>query len=328
GTLKPGKGVVFPGVPLSIPFLTDATRAALDFAAEQHADWVALSFVSGPEDIRQARDALRERGATIPLIAKIEMRQAVERLDAILREVDGVMVARGDLGLEMPVQKIPHVQKGIIRAANRLGKPVITATQMLESMILAPRPTRAEVTDVANAILDGTDAVMLSGETSVGQYPVQTVRMMEKIARETETSFPFQQVAEERRREVGDAIDDAIAHDACHTAGIVGARAIVAFTTSGSTALRVARYRPRTPLLALTSREDVRRRLALVWGVHPVVVAEQSSADEVFATASRCARELGLARPGDVLVITAGVPLGVSGSTNLLKVHTVAEEAG
>ena len=324
GTLKPGKGVVFPGVPLSIPFLTDATRAALDFAAEQRADWVALSFVSGPEDIRQARDALRERGATIPLIAKIEMRQAVERLDAILREADGVMVARGDLGLEMPVQKIPHVQKGIIRAANRLGKPVITATQMLESMILAPRPTRAEVTDVANAILDGTDAVMLSGETSVGQYPVQTVRMMEKIARETEKSFPFEQVAEERRREVGDAIDDAIAHDACHTAGIVGARAIVAFTTSGSTALRVARYRPRTPLLALTSREDVRRRLALVWGVHPVVVAEQSSADEVFATASRCARELGLARPGDVLVITAGVPLGVSGSTNLLKVHTVA----
>jgi pyruvate kinase len=266
---------------------------------------------------------LHENDADIPIIAKIERGVAVDKFDSILVASDGIMVARGDLGVDIPLERVPLVQKEIIKKCNRAGKSVITATQMLESMVNAPRPTRAEVTDVANAIFDGTDAVMLSAETSIGKYPVQAVRMMAKIAREAEYKLPYEQILSERARWLEQKTDELISYSAYYTAQSLGAVALVAFTQSGSTAGRVSKYRPRMPVLAITIDAMVVGRLILRWGVYPFQIAGASSVDELFSTAARLSKELGMAKTGDLIVITGGIPVGVAGSTNLLKVEKV-----
>ncbi len=323
GVLRPRRGIALPGVRLSAPFITENTIRHVQLAAREEVEYVALSFVSRPTDVSHVRALLEEAGSKALVIAKIERQGAVRSFDRILQVSDGVMVARGDLGVEMPLEKVPLVQKTIIRKCNRAGKPVITATQMLESMMNASRPTRAEVADVANAVYDGTDAVMLSGETAVGGYPVEAVAMMSRIARETETGLPYERRMAERGSDLEPQTDDAIAYDACHTAHQLGAKAILAFTESGSTAWRVCKYRPRVPIVALTPNEAVRRKLALAWGVHTRRIEGAAKVDDLFSVGGALARELGLAREGDLVVITGGVPIGVVGTTNLLKVQQV-----
>jgi pyruvate kinase len=248
GILTEGRGLVVPGMRTSSPFITDTLRECILFAVEQQPDYLALSFVSNAEDATSVRARLRENDADIPIIAKIERGVAVNKFDSILVTCEGIMVARGDLGMDIPLEKVPLVQKEIIRKCNQAGKPVITATQMLESMVNAPRPTRAEVADVANAIFDGTDAIMLSEETSIGKYPVQAVKTMVKIAREVEGKLPYEQMLAERGRWLEQETDEVISYSACHTAHNLGAAALVAFTQSGSTAGRVSKYRPRMPI--------------------------------------------------------------------------------
>jgi len=323
GILTEGRGLVVPGMRTSGPFISDTLRECILFAIRQHADYLALSFVSSAEDVNSVRAILREHGAGIPIIAKIERGVAVDKFDNILVASDGIMVARGDLGVDIPLEKVPLVQKEIIKKCNQAGKPVITATQMLESMVNAPRPTRAEVTDVANAIFDGTDAIMLSEETAIGKYSVQAVKMMVKIAREVEGKLPYEQILAERGRWLEQKTDELISYSACHTAHSLGAAALVAFTQSGSTAGRVSKYRPRMPILAITPDAVVVGRLVLRWGVYPFQIARASSVDELFATGAKLSKELGLAKPGDLVVITGGIPVGVAGSTNLLKVEKV-----
>ncbi len=323
GTLTPGRGVVVPWRRTSGPFLTKQLREHLDFAVAQQPDYIALSFVSRAEDVSQVRDVLQRRHADIPIISKIERGEAVTHLDQILSASDGLMVARGDLGVDIPLERLPLVQKEMIRKCNALGKPVITATQMLESMIAAARPTRAEVTDVANAIFDGTDAVMLSAETSIGKYPVQAVEMMARIARATEGELPYEQMLIQKGIAFEPQTDEAISYDACRTAHQLGAVAIVAFTESGSTARRVSKYRPEVPILAIGPSEPICRRLLLCWGVQTFQIAKPSSVDELFATGARLPKDRGMARSGDLIVITGGLPLGVAGTTNLLKVERI-----
>jgi pyruvate kinase len=324
GTLTPGRGVVVPGMRISGPFLTPQLREHLEFATEQQPDYLALSFVSRALDVEQVRALLGQRAAGLPIIAKIERGQALKHLEEILHASDGIMVARGDLGVDIPLEQLPIVQKDLIRRCNLLDKPVITATQMLESMVTAARPTRAEVTDVANAIFDGTDAVMLSAETSIGKHPVQAVAMMAKIATTTDGQLPHEQMLQERAMALGPQIDAAISYDACRTAHQLGAKAIVAFTQSGSTARRVSKGRPKVPILALTSSELVSRRLQLCWGVQVCQVAEPSSVETLFEIGAKLPKSLGLAKAGDLVVITAGIPLRVTGTTNLLKVERIA----
>jgi pyruvate kinase len=323
GALRAGKGINIPGVTLSTPSLTERDVKHMLFGIEQAVDFIALSFVRSGDDVLQAQRILRERGAEIPLIAKIEKHEAVSNMDQILDVADGVMVARGDLGIEIPIQKVPLVQKELIRKCNRRGKPVIVATQMLESMISSAAPTRAEVTDVANAIFDGTDAIMLSAETAIGRYPIRAVRMMSRIAVETEAPLPYKQILMEKGADLEPETDDAISYDACHTAQQLKAAAIIAFTTSGSTAQRVSRYRPQAPILAITHNDATRKRLALSWGVYPFEVAEPSKLEDLFAAGVRLALETGVAKSGDLIVITGGVPIGVPGSTNLLRVERI-----
>ena len=324
GTLTPGRGVVVPGLRSSGPFLTPQLREHLGFAMAQQPDYLALSFVSRAQDVEQVRALLLQRGADLPIIAKIERGQAISHIEEILLASDGIMVARGDLGVDIPLEQLPMVQKDIIRRCNKLDRPVITATQMLESMVTAARPTRAEVTDVANAIFDGTDAVMLSAETSIGKHPVQAVAMMARIASTTDGQLPYEQMLQERGMALGPQIDAAISYDACRTAHQLGAKAIVAFTHSGSTARRVSKGRPKEPILALTSSEVVSRRLQLCWGVQVCQVAEPSSVEALFAIGAELPKSLGLANTGDLVVITAGLPLRVTGTTNLLKVERIA----
>jgi pyruvate kinase len=323
GMLTEGRGLVVPGMRTSGPFVTDALRESIAFAVEQQPDFLALSFVRDAGDVASVRTILRKAGADIPIVAKIERGVAVSRFDDILADSEGIMVARGDLGVDIPLERVPLVQKSIIRKCNQAGKPVITATQMLESMVNVPRPTRAEVTDVANAIIDGTDAVMLSAETSIGKYPVQAVTMMAKIARETEDTLSCEQMLTERGGWLEQKTDELISYSACYTAHTLGAVALVAFTQSGSTAGRVSKCRPGMPVLALTPDPVILERLMLYWGVYPVRTDAPTSAEELFATGARLCREMGLARPGDLIVITGGIPIGVTGSTNLLKVEKI-----
>jgi len=323
GILTEGRGLVVPGMRTSAPFITDTLRECILFAIKQQPDYLALSFVSKAEDVTSVRAILHENDADTPIIAKIERGVAVNKFDSILATSEGIMVARGDLGVDIPLEKVPLVQKEIIRKCNQAGKPVITATQMMESMVNVPRPTRAEVADVANAIFDGTDAVMLSAETSIGKYPVHAVKMMAKIAREAEDKLPYEQILSERGRWLEHKTDELISYSACHTAQSLGAAAIVAFTQSGSTAGRVSKYRPRMPILAITTDAVVVGRLMLHWGVYPFQIAGASSVDELFAAGAKLSKELGLAKPGDLIVITGGIPVGVAGSTNLLKVGKV-----
>jgi len=323
GQLASGRSVVVPGTHATGPFATEHLLEHIDFTIKQQPDYIALSFVSGAEDVSQVRAILRQKKCDIPIIAKIERGQAVANFSRILEVSDGIMVARGDLGVDVPLQKIPLLQKDIIGKCNQEGKPVITATQMLESMITSARPTRAEVTDVANAIFDGTDAVMLSAETSIGKYPVGAVRIMSKVALETEKRLPYEKLLAERGMWLKPQTDELISYNACHTANTLGAAAIVAFTKSGSTAQRLSKYRPRTPILAITSSKSVGGRLQLCWSVQTFQIAEPSSVDGLFTAAAQLSKDLGLTKSGDLIVITGGIPLGVAGTTNLLKVEKI-----
>ena len=323
GTLGWEKGVNVPGVNLKIPSFTEKDFTDLLFGIEHEVDFIALSFVRKAADVLRVRRFLKKRGADIPLIAKIEKWEAWEHLDKILAASDGLMVARGDLGVEMPIERVPLVQKEIIRKCNHAGKPVITATQMLQSMIDAPHPTRAEVTDIANSIFDGTDAIMLSGETAVGRYPVEAVRVMMKIALNTEPALPYSKILLDKGADLEPQTDDAIAYAACHTAHQLGAAAIVAFTSSGSTARRVSKYRPGIPILAATPSPKQRRRLILSWGVHPYEVPDPPTVLNLFEQGIKVSLDSGLARKGDLIVITAGLPLAIPGTTNMLKVERI-----
>jgi pyruvate kinase len=323
GTLGWEKGVNVPGVNLRIPSCTEKDSHDLLFGIEHAVDFVALSFVREAKDVLRVRKFLRKRGADIPLIAKIEKWEALENLDKILAASDGLMVARGDLGIEIPLERVPLAQKEIIRKCNHAGKPVITATQMLESMMNSPYPTRAEVTDIANSIFDGTDAIMLSGETAIGHYPVEAVEVMMKIALNTEAALPYSKMLLDKGADLEPQTDDAISYAACHTAHQLGAAAIVAFTSSGSTARRVSKYRPAIPILAATPSPKQRRRLLLSWGVYPYEIAEPSDVADLLAQGARLSLETGVARKGDLIVITAGIPIGMAGTTNLLKVERV-----
>ena len=323
GILTAGRGIAVPGRASSVPFMTDQLKSYIEFAVSQKPDFIALSFVSKPEDVTIVRDLIKKRGADIPLVAKIERGVAVTAFDAILAESDAIMVARGDLGVDIPLERLPLVQKEIIHKSNRAGKPVITATQMLESMINAARPTRAEVSDVSNAIFDGTDAVMLSAETSIGKYPVEAVSMMSAVAVETEKVLPYDQWIAERDTWLSNQTEELISYNACLTARRLGSAAIVAFTSSGSTAARVSKYRPSTPILAISPNIDTCRRLILNWGVQAKQISTPKTVDDLFFTAAGICKKMGLANKGDNLVVTGGIPLGKAGTTNLLKVQEV-----
>lgn len=323
GPLSSHKGINLPTRSIRAPILSEKDKADLEFGLDRGVDFVALSFVRSPEDVAKARRVMEERGMHAPIIAKFEKHEAIERMDEIVAAVDGVMVARGDLGVEIPIERVPRVQKDLIAAANRAGKPVITATQMLRSMVESPRPTRAEVTDVANAILDGSDAVMLSEETAVGRDPAGAVAMMAKIAAETEKSFPYRAWAARYADGGVVSVEEAVAQSACEMAERIGAAAIVTWTRSGSTARLVAKYRPRQTVLAVTPDAETFRRLALVWGVVPALVSGGGEELDWRAESVRVARESELVRPGETLVVIAGLPLHVPGTTNLVHVASV-----
>ncbi|MEO0986492.1 MAG: pyruvate kinase [Cyanobacteria bacterium J06639_14] len=326
GVLSNNKGVNFPGVYLSIKALTDKDRKDLVFGLNQGVDWVALSFVRNPQDVLEIKELIANAGKRVPVIVKIEKHEAIEQMDAILSLSDGVMVARGDLGVELPAEEVPILQKRLINTSNRLGIPVITATQMLDSMASNPRPTRAEVSDVANAILDGTDAVMLSNETAVGKYPVEAVATMARIALRTEKEKIIADIGD-----VGGAprsIPNAISQAVARIASQLKASAIMTLTKTGATARNVSKFRPETPILAVTPQVDVSRQLQLVWGVRPLVVLDLPSASQTFQAAMNVAQEKRFLREGDLVVMTAGTLQGVSGSTDLIKVDIVTAVLG
>jgi pyruvate kinase len=320
GLLGEHKGMNLPGVKLSAPAITEKDVADLDFGLAQGVDYVAVSFVRQADDLLQLRRLLQERNADLPIIAKIEKPEAVQNLEAILTACDGVMVARGDLGVEMNPEKVPILQKQIIEAANRHGALVITATQMLESMIGNPRPTRAEASDVANAILDGTDAVMLSAETSVGHYPVEALQMMVRIALEAEASGRGYAVTGQLRS----AYPQAIAHAACTIAGDLELKAICAFTQTGRTARLVSKERPKAPILAFTHDRRVFNLVALYWGVSPLLVDFAGSTEDLFHCVETELLSRRLASSGDSVVVLGGLPLAAKGTTNFLKIQMVA----
>ena len=295
----------------------------LRFAEDNQIDYIALSFITSTQQVQEVKSLAMEMNINIPIVTKIEKGEALAVSGSIIDISDGVMVARGDLGLQISIEKVPLAQKKIIREANQRGKPVITATEMLESMVKSPTPTRAEATDVANAVLDGTDAVMLSEETSIGQYPVEAIQMMSKIIYEAETVLPHDRVFYEPQGELLNEVGDATARAACQIASQIDAKAIVALTAGGTTALRVAKHRPAQPILAVTLSETVMRRLNLVWGTYPLIKTSPTNLDEWLEVARETSLETGLAKTGDVIVVTAGLPLGIPGSTNLVKVHRV-----
>ena len=323
GTISSHKGINLPTRSIDAPSLTEKDLRDLAFGIDQGVDFIALSFVRRAENVTDARKRIEDRGASIPLIAKIEKHEALANIDSIVAASDGIMVARGDLGVETPLQHVPLLQKMLIVKANRAGKPVITATQMLRSMVDCPRPTRAEAADVANAILDGTDAVMLSEETASGRYPVESLAMMVRIAEDAETAFPYE-AWRARITEAGvQSLQEAVADAACTLADDMGAAAIVACTQSGGAARLVARHRPRQPILAMTPLEQTCLRLALVWGVVPIPIDPPKSTDELMDRVPATAAASGHVRSGDAIVITAGIPVGVSGSTNTIKAALV-----
>jgi len=325
GVLKSNKGLNLPHASLAIPAITEKDREDLKFALEEQVDWVALSFVRTAEEVLELKDMIRELstlGRPVPVIAKIEKPEAVDNIDAIVAVVDGIMVARGDLGIETAPETVPMVQKMIIHKCNQVGKPVITATQMLDSMIRNPRPTRAEASDVANAILDGSDAIMLSGETAAGKYPVVAVETMARLAYETEiaqAALPLRHLP----ARPGRYFAEAVAHASVETAADLSAAAIVAPTVSGETALTIARFRPHSPIVAVTPSPITQRQLALVWGVYPILSSRAGTTDEVIDDAVEAAQKHGYANEGDIIVITAGSLEHGVGTTNLMKVHLI-----
>src|SRR6195952_5754227 len=320
GEIKDRKGVNMPDTLLPMSAMTPKDRADLDAALELGVDWIALSFVQRPEDVAELKKIVAGRAG---VLAKIEKPKALESLHGILELADALMVARGDLGVEMPLERVPGLQKQITRAARRAGKPVVVATQMLESMITSPVPTRAEVSDVATAVFDGADAVMLSAESASGSYPVEAVQMMDRIAVQVENDPLYTSILESQRNAPEETTADAImaaVHQVTHT---VHAKAVVCWTSSGSTALRCARERPEAPIIVLTPSVETARKLALTWGLHCVTTEDAHDLDDVVDRATRIAVEEAFARPGDRLVVTAGVPLATPGSTNLMRVAFV-----
>ncbi|MCK4937920.1 MAG: pyruvate kinase [Methanosarcinales archaeon] len=320
GQLSSHKGINLPAGTVNIPSLTEKDREDLELGIREEIDLIALSFVREAGDILEIKQIISDRGASIPVIAKIEKHEAVANIDRILEAADGIMVARGDLGVEIPMEDVPAVQKMLVRKSNQAGKPVITATQMLRSMVENPRPTRAETADVANAVLDGTDAVMLSEETAVGQFPVGAVHMMSRIAAKIESSVDFQDAMSIRNLTKGESITEAIGRSAIHIASQVNAAAIITPTGQGNTARVVARYRPLIPIYALSSNPATLRGLSLVWGVKPIYVDYSTDINVMMKRAVKTAVEWCF-KPGDKLVVTASVPTG--GSTNMIKVEVI-----
>ncbi|CUU00783.1 pyruvate kinase [Candidatus Thermokryptus mobilis] len=322
GLLKSHKGVNLPGVNVRIPSLTEKDVQDLKFGIENGVDMVALSFVRRKKDVLDLLSKMEEFGKTLPVIAKIERVEAIKSIDEIIDISDGIMIARGDLGVELPTEDVPILQKMLIKKANKLGKPVITATQMLESMVSNPRPTRAEATDVANAVLDGTDAVMLSSETSIGEFPIESVKMMDKIIRTAETQYKFYEPIFDPNLKLKDEVD-AIGRAACLLAQQLNAKAIVTITHTGATAKAIAKYRPYVPIIALTDSEEVVKRLNLVWGVISVKIKEISETDKTIETAKEQLKESKILNKGDLVIMTAGIPLFKRGSTNMIEVEKI-----
>ncbi|AIQ12184.1 pyruvate kinase [Paenibacillus durus] len=326
GTIKSKKGVNVPGVAISLPGITEKDTNDIIFGIEQDIDFIAASFVRKASDVKEIRDLLAKHNAShIQIISKIENQQGVDNLDEILAVSDGLMVARGDLGVEIPAEDVPLAQKLMIQKCNIAGKPVITATQMLDSMQRNPRPTRAEASDVANAIFDGTDAIMLSGETAAGKYPVESVQTMSRIAEKAESALNHREIFLKQQIAQETTVTEAISQSVAISALDLSAKAIISSTVSGHTARVVSKYRPVSPIIAVTTQERTMRQLALVWGVTPVKGSPASSTDELLETAVQGGKDSGVVKAGDLVVITAGIPLGHSGSTNLVKVEQIAD---
>lgn len=324
GTVSNHKGVNVPDVDLSMPYISEKDREDILFGISEDVDFIAASFVQKKEDIIQLRKLLEKNGGSdIKIIAKIENKQGVTNIDDIISVSDGIMIARGDMGVEIPYEEVPVIQKKIIRKVYRTGKQVITATQMLESMIKNPRPTRAEATDIANAVYDGTSAIMLSGETAAGAYPVEAVRTMVRIAERTEQDVDYRKRFYQYGRETDTDITNAICHATCTTALDLNAKAIVTVTKSGQSARMLARYRPESDIISCATTEKVCRQLSLTWGVTPLVIKEEKEIFNLFDKAIQAAVKMKLLAAGDLTVITSGVPIGVSGTTNMMKVQTV-----
>ena len=322
GKIKTKKGVNVPGVHLSMPYLSQRDRDDIIFGVQQGFDFIAASFVRTAQDVYDIRNLLNEYDSNIRIIAKIENREGVNNIDSILSAADAVMVARGDLGVEIDFTELPGIQKSVIDRSFSFGKPIVTATQMLDSMMVNPRPTRAEISDVANAIYDGTSAIMLSGETAAGAYPVEALKTMSAIAERTENEVHY------RDNRLTDAagqisVSDATAHAACLTAKDVNASAIVTVSESGNTARLLSKYRPQQPIIACVMREQVQRQLSLSWGITPLMMSLAHSTDELIEMSTALAKENGYLHNGELAVVTAGVPVGVSGTTNMIKIHMV-----
>jgi pyruvate kinase len=320
GELRARQGINYPDGTLSIDAVTERDFEHLRFGLEQQVDWVAISFVKSPDDVLLVRDFMRKHGKLVPIIAKIEKHEALEAIEAIVEVSDAIMVARGDLGIEIPLENVPLAQKRIISCANQHSKPVITATQMLESMIQSPRPTRAEAADVANAILDGTDAIMLSGETARGDWPIEAVRVMATIAQKIEAEYPHALLAQRRSTTAHSSIANSIAESAAHMAQALNLELIVTGTTTGNTARHISAFKPHARIIAMTPFIDVARRMALVWGVEAILVEPYRFIETLIDIAEHEVLERGLAKSGDVIAITSGMPVG-EGGTNLIKLH-------
>jgi pyruvate kinase len=320
GVLKNNKGINLPGVQVSAPSLTEKDLVDLDFAMDAGVDFIALSFVRTAEDVEELKQLITAKGKQIPVIAKIEKPEALRNFAKILKATDAVMVARGDLGVEVQAEKVPIYQKEIIDACNRAGKPVITATQMLDSMVKNPRPTRAETSDVANAIIDGTDAVMLSAETASGDYPIEAVETMVNVAVDVEHTAFMRRL--DHGAETSGRIDLAVSESACRTAKTLNARAIVVFTRSGSTAALISHFRPTTAIIAFTASAEIRRRLSIFWGVRCMEIGIMENSDQQIAEVEKKLLANGF-QLDDLIVITMGVPIETRGSTNLMKVHKI-----
>lgn len=325
GWLSSRKSVNLPGITLNLPPLSKEDIECIEFALGYNIDFIAVSFVRRAEDVIATRRLIEENKAQVKIIAKIENFEGVENFLEILGAADGIMVARGDLGIEIPAEDVPLVQKKLIAECNRAGKPVITATQMLDSMIRHPRPTRAEASDVANAIFDGTDAVMLSGETAAGAFPVEAVKTMARIAERTEKALQYRKMLEHLEPAMLRTVTDAISFATCRTAQELQATAIISATQSGHTARMVSKYRPRAPIIAVTPSEKVATELLLTWGVYPLLCPPTAHTDQLFDIAVKVALEAELIRNGDLVILTAGVPVGVPGTTNFMRIDTVGE---
>lgn len=327
GTLSNNKGINVPGVKLSMPYLSDNDMNDLIFGSKMRFDFIAASFVRTAADINYLRKFTQSLGwFDVRIIAKIENLDGVENIDEILEAADGIMVARGDMGVEIPFERIPAIQKQLIHKGYNAGKQVITATQMLESMITNPRPTRAEITDVANAIYDGTSAIMLSGETAAGAYPVEAVKTMALIAENTEENIDYKREFSARKPEINNSVAEAIAHATVTTAHDLNARAIITVSLGGQTARLISKYRPSCPIISCTMSDVVCRQMNMSWGVLPFIIDEKTNTDELFQTAVEAAEARRLVEDGDLVAITAGVPLGVSGTTNLMKVEKIGNK--